>query len=65
MPIYTLQVGEELLLDGGVRVTVLAVEGDTVLLGITGHGDARAVGSEAPAGRTPAWGVLAASPSAN
>jgi hypothetical protein len=64
MPICTLEVGEELVLEGGVRVTVLAVEGDTVLLGITGHGGARAVAPEAPEGPTRARGVLSASPSA-
>jgi hypothetical protein len=31
----TLEVGEELVLEGGARVTVLAVEGDAVLLGVS------------------------------
>jgi hypothetical protein len=56
----TLQVGEELLLDGAIRVTVLAVEGDTVVLGITGHGDARPVPPEAPGGRVPAPAAVGA-----
>jgi hypothetical protein len=65
MPICTLTVGEELVLDGVVRVTVLVVEGETVLLGIAGHGDARAVAPEAPEGRTLPRGGLSACPSAN
>jgi hypothetical protein len=65
MSMCTLTVGDELVLDGGVRVTVLVVEGETVLLAIAGHGDARAVAPEAPEGRTPARGVLSACPSAN
>jgi hypothetical protein len=65
MPVCTLTVGEELVLDGGVRVTVLVVEGETVLLAIAGHGDARAVPPEAPEARTLPRGALSASPSAN
>jgi hypothetical protein len=53
------------VLDGGVRVTVLVVEGETVLLAIAGQADAQAVAPEAPEGRTPPRVVLSASPSAN
>jgi len=63
MPVCTLTVGEELVLDGGVRVTVLVVEGETVLLGIAGQADARALAPEAPEGRTVPRVVLPASPS--
>jgi hypothetical protein len=63
MPVCTLTVGEELVLDGGVRVTVLVVEDETVLLAIAGQADARAVPPEAPEVRTLPRVVLAASPS--
>jgi hypothetical protein len=36
---HALRVGDELVIQGHVRLTVLAVEGDEVLLGITGQAD--------------------------
>jgi hypothetical protein len=34
---HALRVGDELVIQGHVRLTVLAVEGDEVVLGITGE----------------------------
>ena len=50
---YTLQAGEEGGLGGGVRVTVLAVEGDTVFPKVTVTGTTRLVALEVPEARTP------------
>jgi hypothetical protein len=45
---HTLQVGDALLLGGDTRLTVLAVEGDTIRLGITFTDGARGVAPKAP-----------------
>jgi hypothetical protein len=41
MSVQTLQVGDELLLNEDIRLTVLAVEGDCVLLGVAALGCVR------------------------
>jgi hypothetical protein len=65
MQVYMLQTGEEVVLEGNVRLTVLAVEGDTVWLGITapaGDGVVVIGFPERPTLREP---VQVASPSLN
>jgi sRNA-binding carbon storage regulator CsrA len=53
MPDQTLQVGEVLLLGGDIRLTVLAIEGDTIFFGVDSPA-AAPVGSE----ETPEeWGL--------
>ena len=49
MQVQELQAGDELLLDGGVRVTVLAVTEGTVLLKISADGVSREVALQVPA----------------
>jgi Global regulator protein family len=56
---HTLQVGDGLLLGGDTRLTVLAVEGDTVWLGITAPEGAWVV---APDGEAPRRAALTALP---
>ena len=65
MPVRTLEVGDELVLEGGVRVAVLAVAGETVFFGVAPAESPKAVASEGPEGRTLLRPGLAALPSAN
>jgi sRNA-binding carbon storage regulator CsrA len=65
MMVHELQAGDEVLLDEGVRVRVLAVEGDTVLLGVILPEPAQIVGVEALEGRWPLRAALTAAPSVN
>jgi hypothetical protein len=62
---HTLQVGDELLLGGDTRVTVLAVEGDTVWLGITAPEGAWVVAPEAPGREALRGAALTAQPGSN
>jgi hypothetical protein len=64
MEVHTLQAGDSVLLDGRVRLTVLAVEGNTVLLQITEGASVQVVALEAPS-LAPRRCGLAASPSEN
>jgi sRNA-binding carbon storage regulator CsrA len=64
MLVHTLRVGDELLLGGEVRVTVLEVRGDTVLLGLVLPGSAPEVRVEVPHGQ-PLPAGLAFPPSNN
>ena len=41
MRVYTLQAGDEVVLDGDIRLTVLAIEGEDVLLGVSAPTPAR------------------------
>src|SRR5690349_2312525 len=61
----TLQVGDEVLLHEGTRLTLLAVEGDTVCLGITAPAGAQVVGPEAPATPAVRRAGLSARPGSN
>jgi hypothetical protein len=64
MRVHTLQAGDEVLLDG-VLVTVLAVEDDTVWLGVTVVEDGRGVAQEAAGGLAVVRAALTAVPSKN
>jgi hypothetical protein len=44
---HALGVGEELVIEGGIRLTLLAVEADEVLLGITAPEPSDVAGPEA------------------
>ena len=44
---HALGVGEELVIDGGIRLTLLAVEADEVLFGITAPEPSDGAGPEA------------------
>jgi hypothetical protein len=55
---HTLQVGDELQLGGDTRLTVLAVEGDTVWLGITAPEGAWVVAPDREAPLRPALTAL-------
>ena len=59
---YTLEVGDELQLGGDTRLTVLAVEGDTVWLGIPAPEGARVI---APDGDALRRAALTAPPGSN
>jgi hypothetical protein len=52
MEVHTLQAGEELVLAGRARVTVLAIQGDTVLLGLAEPENPQVVALELPEGPT-------------
>jgi hypothetical protein len=60
-----LQAGEELLLDGGVRLIVLAVEGDAVLLGVELPEGGWVVAPQAPDARVLRRAALTAAPGSN
>ena len=45
---YTLQAGDEVVLDGDTRLTVLAIEGEDVLLGICAPATARVLAPDVP-----------------
>jgi sRNA-binding carbon storage regulator CsrA len=48
MQIYTLQAGDEVVLDGDIRITVLAVEGEDVLLAVSAPTTARVLAPDVP-----------------
>jgi hypothetical protein len=60
-----LQAGEELVLDGGVRLVVLAVEDDVVSLGIVLPEGGWVVAPQAPDGRFLRQAALTAAPGSN
>jgi sRNA-binding carbon storage regulator CsrA len=65
MPVHELQVGEELVFEGGIRVTVLEVNGDEVVLGITVPESTPVIAPEALEGRTLPWTAWPAWPNEN
>jgi preprotein translocase subunit YajC len=65
MQVHTLEAGDEVLLDGGARVTVLAVEGDTVVLELVVGATTRVVALDAPEQQSACRAALSVSPSQN
>jgi hypothetical protein len=65
MLIHTLEAGDEVLLDEGVRVIVRAVEDDRVVLEVVVGANTRVVALDAPEERAPWRAALAVSPSKN
>jgi hypothetical protein len=65
MQVHTLQAGEEVLIDGRVRVRVLEIQQDRALLEITEGGTTRVVTLDAPAVSAPPRVALTALPSDN
>ena len=48
MRVYTLQVGDEVVLDGDTRITILAVGGEDVLLAVSAPAPARVLAPDVP-----------------
>jgi hypothetical protein len=65
MQVYTLQVGDEVVLDGDTRLTVLAVEGEDVLLGISAPAMAWVPAPDVPEPRTLRWAARNTPPGNN
>jgi hypothetical protein len=55
MSVYTLQAGDEVVLDGDIRITVLAVGGEEVLLGVSAPAAARGPAPDVPEPQTLCW----------
>ena len=62
---YTLQAGDEVVLDGDIRLTILAVEGEDVFLGITGPAPARVRAPDVPEPQTLCWAARNTPPGNN
>jgi hypothetical protein len=65
MQISTLQVGDEVVLDGDTRITVLAVGGEDVLLGVSAAAPARVLAPDVPEPHTPCWAARNTAPGDN
>jgi hypothetical protein len=55
MSVYTLQAGDEVVLDGDIRLTVLAVGEEEVLLGVSAPAMAWVLAPDAPEPQTLCW----------
>ena len=65
MQVYTLQAGDEVVLDGDTRITVLAVEGEDVLRGVSAPAPARVLAPDAVELQTLCWAARNAAPGNN
>jgi hypothetical protein len=65
MQVYTLQAGDEVVLDGGTRLTVLAVGGEDVLLGVSAPATARVPAPDVPEPQTLCWAAHNTAPGNN
>jgi sRNA-binding carbon storage regulator CsrA len=65
MQIHTLQAGDQVVLDGDIRITVLAVEGEDVLLGVSAPAPARVLAPDVPELQTLCWAARNTPPGNN
>ena len=65
MQVYTLQAGDEVVLDGDTRITVLAIEGEDVFLGVTGPAPARVPAPGVPEPQALCWAARNTPPGYN
>jgi hypothetical protein len=65
MQVYTLQAGDEVVLDGDTRLTVLAVGGEEVLLAVSAPAPARVPAPDVPEPQTLCWATRNTAPGNN
>jgi sRNA-binding carbon storage regulator CsrA len=65
MQVYTLQAGDEVVLDGDTRLTVLAIEGEDVLLGVSAPATARVLAPDVPELQALCWAARNTAPGNN